>query len=218
MAHLFDHPFGWRAAIGASHRRDDAEGATVATTVLDLEIGARAVAARVIHGRGQKRLLTRDVAHVDETVIRYFVRFEYHLGDAVLVRVAHHPLDARKAGQFFGTALGVASGDQDGRLGIAAMYASQGLPQILVGRRRDRATVQNDYFRRFDIRGGFEAFLAQGALDGRAIGLSGPATEILNEEATPHYPMIKRGVREIPNPARVGNARSTCGVEGDPLF
>ena len=69
-AHLADHLLGRRAAAAAAHEGNDAERAAVIAAVLDLEVGARAVARRVLHRRGQEIVLREDIADLDLAVVR----------------------------------------------------------------------------------------------------------------------------------------------------
>ncbi len=73
-AHLFHHLVGRGAAAAAAHERDDAEGAAVVAAVLNLQIGAGAVAGGIFHGRGEKIALGEDIAHVDVAVVRGGIR------------------------------------------------------------------------------------------------------------------------------------------------
>lgn len=81
------------------------------------------------------------------------------------------------------------------------------MPQIFVGRGGHRAAIQNHDVGGFDIRSGYQPFDAQSALDGGAVGLRGPATEVLDVIAALHYPIIRWGVRVFPNDAADGSSR-----------
>ena len=113
---------GGRAAAAAAHERNDAERAAVIAAILNLEVGARAIAGGVFHRRGEKIALREDIADMDVAVVgRVRLGQRHQLRDLRLVRVAHHPLDARHRGQFLRRALRIAAGHQDARRGILAM-------------------------------------------------------------------------------------------------
>ena len=113
-ADLLDHLLRRSAAAAAAHERNDAERAAIVAAVLDLQIGAGAVAGRVFHRRGKKIVLREDIADVDVAVVRVAGSGD-KVGDLRLVRIADHPFDARHGGQFFGRALRVAARHQDAR-------------------------------------------------------------------------------------------------------
>ncbi len=69
-AHLLDHLLRRRAAAAPAHERNDAERAAVVAAVLDLQIGARAVARGVLHRRGEEIVLRENIADVDVAVVR----------------------------------------------------------------------------------------------------------------------------------------------------
>ncbi len=105
------------------------------------------------------------------------------IGDFGFVGIAHHPFDAGQRGQLIGRALGIAAGDENARLRIFAMDAAHGLAHVFVGERSDGAGVQNDEVGGAAIGSGFEAAGDELGFEGRAIGLVGATTEVLDEEA-----------------------------------
>jgi hypothetical protein len=65
----------------------------------------------------------------------------HEIGDLRFMRIADHPLDARQRRELLGSALGVAAGDHDLRLGILTLHAADGSPRILVGSGRHRTGI-----------------------------------------------------------------------------
>lgn len=102
--------------------------------------------------------------------------------DGVLVRIADDPEDAGKRGEFFGSALRVASGGDDARGGILAVDAANGFASFGVGGGGDGAGVEDD-----DVGGGVgfgggAALSAEAVANCVGVSLSGAAAEILDEE------------------------------------
>jgi hypothetical protein len=97
----------------------------------------------------------------------------------VFVGVADHGGDAGQGGDFFGGALGIASGDDDSCQGILALHAADGGASVLIGGIGDGASVEYD---EIGLRGGDWRQTAGFELmfDGGAIGLSGSASEIFD--------------------------------------
>ena len=95
----------------------------------------------------------------------------HQLGDLGLVRVAHHPLDARQAGQLLRRALGIAAGDQNARGGIFAMHAADGLAHVFVGGAGDGAGVEHHEIGRGALAGGFQPLSREQRFQRRTIGL-----------------------------------------------
>ncbi len=105
------------------------------------------------------------------------------LGDLGLVGIADDPGDAGECGQFFGGTLGVAAGDDNADGGIGGVMLSNGVAGLGVGGGRDGAGVDDDDVGGCRGEGGDTTAVEQLALEGRAIGLRGAATELLDEEA-----------------------------------
>jgi hypothetical protein len=106
----------------------------------------------------------------------------HQIRDPRLVRIADDPRNARQRRDFFGRALRIAAGDQNARIRIFTMRAPDGASRVPIGGGSDCACVQDH-----QIGGG--AFAGGGVSAGRelrfergAIGLRGPASEILNEK------------------------------------
>lgn len=96
----------------------------------------------------------------------------------VFVGIAHHPADALQTGDLFRGALGVAARNQNPALGIASMDAPHKLAHFRVGRRGDRAGVQDRDLALFKICRFLKSGLKQLLLQRGAIRLAGAATEI----------------------------------------
>jgi hypothetical protein len=108
----------------------------------------------------------------------------HQFGDLRLVGIPHHPFHAGHGGQFIGRALRVASGHQDARRGVLAMHAAHGLPHVFIGGLGDGAGVQHHQVRVAALRRRFQPLGRKQRLERGAIGLGGPAAEILDEELT----------------------------------
>jgi len=99
------------------------------------------------------------------------------VGELVFVGVADDGADAGERGNFFGSALGVASGDDNFCGRILAAYAADGGAGILIGGSGDGASVEQD---EVGVGGGGagQAASFELAFEGGAVGLSGAASEI----------------------------------------
>jgi len=95
------------------------------------------------------------------------------------MRVADDLGYAGKRGDFLGRALRVAAGDDDLTIGVFAMHTADGGARILIGGGGYGAGIEDDDFRRGRRQSTLHPELAELALDGRAIGLSRPASEVL---------------------------------------
>jgi hypothetical protein len=181
--HLLDRLLGGRAAAPPAHERYDAEGAAIVAAVLNLQIGARTVAGRVFHRRRQKIALLEDVADVNIAVVG---GRRHDLRDLGFVRVAHHPLHPGHGRQFVGGALRIAARDQNPCRRILAVHPPYGLPHVVVRRRSHGAGVEHHQVRAGALAAGCKSFAGQQRLQSGAVGLGGPASEVLNEESL-HY-------------------------------
>ena len=121
---------------------------------------------------------------------RNFSRKDVHdAGDLRLVRIADHPGDARKSGELFWRALGIAAGYDDASRRIFRVNFADGIASLGIRRSRDRAGVYH-----YDVRiprfiGRREAALEQLPFDSRAIGLRCPATKLFNVKS-PHEAIL----------------------------
>jgi len=97
----------------------------------------------------------------------------------MFVRVADHGTDAGQRRNFFGSALGIASGDDDFCQRILAPYAADGGASILIRGIRDRASIQNNKVG-FSGAGADEAAVFELAFDGRPVGLGGATSEVFD--------------------------------------
>ena len=178
-AHLLHHALRRRAAAAAAHIRNDAERAPVIAAILDLEVGARAVARGVLDRRRQKIGLRENIADLDLPVI---IRGGNEFRNARLVRIPHHQAHAFERGQFLRRTLRVAAGDQDARARLLAMDAPDHLPHFVIRGRGDGAGVQHHQVGILQIGGRGEALRRQPGFNRRAIRLRGPAPEILDQK------------------------------------
>ena len=103
-------------------------------------------------------------------------------GDLGLVGVADYEGNARKGGDFVGGALGVASGYDDSGGGVGGVKFADCVAGLGVCRSGDGAGVEDHDIGRSGIRGDGVTLVAELALDGRAVSLSGTAAELLNKE------------------------------------
>jgi len=149
--------------------------------VLNLEIGAGAVAGGV-QDRGRQDIAGFEyIAGQNLAVIR--LRATDHFGDLRLMRISHHPFHAGHGGQFFGGALGIAAGYENARAGVFTMHAADGGAGIAIRLGRDGAGVEHNDIGLVAGFGFRETALGKLRFDGRAIGLSRTAAEILNVKA-----------------------------------
>ena len=131
-------------------------------------------------------MLGEDVAHENVAVVRSRFRLRecsesYQFRNLRLVRISHHPLDARHPRQFPRGALRVAARDQNARPRVLAMYPANGLTHVVVGRGGDRAGVQHHQVGGGALTGRVESLGCQQRFQSRAVRLRSPASEILYE-------------------------------------
>ena len=99
-----------------------------------------------------------------------------------LVGIADNPGDARKSGELFGGALGVATGDDDAGGGVCGVKLSDGVAGLRFGGGRDRAGVHDDNVSGRGFGCGGATAIEQLALDCGAVGLRGATAELLDIE------------------------------------
>ena len=104
------------------------------------------------------------------------------LGELVLVGVVDDLGDSGKRGQFFGGALGVASGDDDLRGWIFTVGSADGRTSILIGGGGDGAGIEDNNTRLGNRIGTSEPLLLELVLDSGAVGLGCATTEVVYEE------------------------------------
>jgi CheY-like chemotaxis protein len=97
----------------------------------------------------------------------------------MLVRITDNVGYSRQRRQFFGSALRIATGDDDSSQGVLAVNSANGSAGILVCRGRDRASIQNNDFRVRGRRRAFQSAFFELPLNASAIGLGRAATKIL---------------------------------------
>jgi hypothetical protein len=140
MTHLLDHGIRLRAAAAAAHIGNNAERAAIVASVLNLEIRAGAIAQSVFNRRRKKIALLENISDADLAVIMGAIGDQ--IGNRILMRVPDDPSHAGESGDFFRRALCVAACDDDARIGLRAMDATDGLAKLVVGGRGDGAGVQ----------------------------------------------------------------------------
>src|SRR5713226_9133056 len=113
------------------------------------------------------------------------------LGDMGLVGIADDPGDTGKRRQFFGSALGIATGDDHADGGVGGVKLSNGVAGLGVGRGSDGAGVDDDDVCGSGGGGSGAAAVEQLALEGGTIGLSGAATELFDEKARHLNPRLR---------------------------
>ena len=118
------------------------------------------------------------------------------VSDFVLVGISDDQADARQSGQLFRSALGIAAGDQNLRGRVLAMDPPDGGAHVLIGRRGDRAGVQDDDFGLARRAGARQPAIQQLTLDRGAIRLGRAASEVLHV------------IRRHPIIIRTGNQRA----------
>src|SRR6266702_1647088 len=103
--------------------------------------------------------------------------------EPVFVRVADDLGNAGQSGDFFGSTLSIAAGDDNLTIGILAMYPADGGAGVMIGGRGDGAGIKDDNSGGDWIGRALKAALLELALDGSAVGLGGAASEILHVES-----------------------------------
>ena len=106
-----------------------------------------------------------------------------NLRNGMLVGVSYHPRHAAQSGNLCRRSLGVTTGNQDSASGVRAVDAADQLAHFGVCRRRNRTSVKHG-----DVAlGGALRFPQTGVqqlpLQGCAVGLAGPASEIAEMKA-----------------------------------
>ena len=192
VTHLGKDARGGEAARGAARLRNHAEGAAVAAALLDFEIGARLRAG--MDGRFFEEGVGETVIHqhlrCDRCGLRPIDLDELWRGwrrEQVecdgwrerLVAIADDGSDAGQSGKFVGRALGIATGDDDARAGIAAMGAADIGTSGAVGFGGDGAGVDED---EIGVRWQSVTVARHGesGANGLSIGTSGAASEVFN--------------------------------------
>ena len=89
-------------------------------------------------------------------------------------------VDFRQSGQFVGSALGVAAGDDDASGGVLAADAAEVRAGLAVGFRGDTAGIYNDDIGGRGLAGRRESVVAQVGGNGLAVGAAGAAAEVFN--------------------------------------
>ena len=113
----------------------------------------------------------------------------------MLVRIPHHPGDARQRGQFLRRPLRVTTRHQNSAPGIHSLQPAYRGARIFIRSLRHRARVEHDDFRLARCRRSFQSSRQKLPLQRCPIRLRRPATEIFDVEAR-HIPIL-------PEPASV---------------
>ena len=100
--------------------------------------------------------------------------------ELMFVRVADHASYARQRGDFCGSALRVASGDDDFCLRAVAMDAADEGTGAAIGIRRHAAGIDDNDICASKISGGTETAAAQPCGDRFAVGSAGSASKVLD--------------------------------------
>ena len=116
------------------------------------------------------------------------------------MRIAHDISYARKCGQLFGSALGVAPGDDDASGGACGMNFADGIASLGVCSCGDGAGVQDDHVGGIWRTCDSAATVEELAFNGGAVGLSGTAAELFDVEGG--HCFIRIAKTRKPGPAR----------------
>src|SRR5215471_17391861 len=98
------------------------------------------------------------------------------------MRITDNDRDAGECGEFFRSALSVATGDDNTSGGVSRVNFADGVACLGVRGGGNRAGIEDHDIGRGRIGGHDRALLAELALDGGTIGLRGAATELLDVE------------------------------------
>ena len=103
-------------------------------------------------------------------------------GDLQFMGIANDEGDAREGGDFFGGALGVATGDDDASGRVRGVDFADGVAGLGIGSGGDGAGVEHDHVGSVGLCGRGAALFAQLTFNGGAIGLGGATAELLDVE------------------------------------
>jgi hypothetical protein len=96
------------------------------------------------------------------------------------VGIADDPGYARESGEIFRGALGVTAGDNEASVGILRVDFADRVASLSIGGRGDGASVYDNEIGGVRIASRGVAAGEQLAFEGGAVGVGGPATELLN--------------------------------------
>ena len=94
--------------------------------------------------------------------------------------VADNGIDSGQGGEFFRSALGIATGDDDPGIRISAADAADPGARLAIGFSGYAAGIDDNNSCGIGIGGGRESLVAQGGSDGFAVGAACPASEVFN--------------------------------------
>ena len=107
----------------------------------------------------------------------------------MLVRIAHHPGDARQGRQLFGRPLRVAARHQNAAIWIHPLQTSYRCPRIFIRAFSDRTRVKHDNFGIARRSGALHTTFQELAFQRRSVRLRGAAAKIFYVEAS-HAPIL----------------------------
>ena len=149
-------------------------------SILNLEVRPCAVARR-FHDRSRQNVTGfKDVTRQDRVILQLA---RNHVGNARLVRIAHHPGNPRHLGQLGRRPLGITTSHQNTGVGILAMRPANRRTGILIRLSCYRTGVQDHHIGGISRRRSGKALRPQLRFERRTISLGGTASEILNKEA-----------------------------------
>ena len=148
--------------------------------ILDLQVRSCAIAPRLHYGSRHDVVAGENVTYKYASVVRCEVID--NIDNFRFVGISHHPFDTRKAVNLLRRPLRVASSHQDFCGGILAVDAADGLTDIVIGRRRYRAGIEDHQIGLGALAGRLHTVFGKFCLQGRAIGLRRPTAKILNEK------------------------------------
>ena len=105
------------------------------------------------------------------------------LGDFGFVGIANDMSYSRQADEVLWGALRIATGDNNAGGGVRRVDFANGIARLRVSGGGDGAGIQDDEIRRRRIAGQSAPSFEKLALDRRAVGLSGTATELFDKES-----------------------------------
>jgi hypothetical protein len=96
------------------------------------------------------------------------------------VGVADDPFHTGEAGEILRRALGITAGYQNPGGWVFAMHAADGLPNVVIGGGGNGTGVEDDEIGGGTVVRGTETMGCEVSMDSGAIGLGGPAAEVLD--------------------------------------
>ena len=135
-------------------------------------------------------MLREDIADMDGTVIRKRLVVIatagadlHEIGDLRLMGIADDPRHAWNRRDLFGRSLRVTTRDENAGGRVLAMYAADRAPRVFIGGGGDGAGVQHNQIGGGSVGGSQVSASRKLRFERGAIGLRGPASEILDEKS-----------------------------------